>query len=48
MNIDSQDRILLTGAGFTKNFGGPLAKELWSIIFNNPSLDQAPDVRQSY
>ncbi len=45
MNIDSQDRILLTGAGFTKNFGGPLAKELWSIIFSDPILDQAPDVR---
>ena len=45
MKVDCQDRILLTGAGFTKNFGGPLAKELWSIIFSNPILDHAPDVR---
>lgn len=30
--------ILLTGAGFTKNFGGLLAKEMWSKIFNNPRL----------
>jgi len=46
MNIDSRERILLTGAGFTKNFGGPLAKELWSIIFSSPKLDRAPDVRE--
>lgn len=45
MKVDCQDRILLTGAGFTKNFGGPLAKELWGIIFSNPILDKAPDVR---
>jgi hypothetical protein len=45
MNVDCQDRILLTGAGFTKNFGAPLAKELWGIIFSNPILDDAPDVR---
>jgi len=45
VRVDCQDHILLTGAGFTKNFGGPLAKELWSIIFNNPILDKAPDVR---
>jgi hypothetical protein len=45
MKLDCQDRILLTGAGFTKNFGGPLAKELWSIIFSNRILDKAPDVR---
>lgn len=45
MNIDSQDRVLLTGAGFTKNFGGPLARDLWGLIFNNPILDQAPNVR---
>jgi len=27
--------ILFTGAGFTKNFGGLLANEMWSKIFNN-------------
>jgi hypothetical protein len=45
MKVDRQERILLTGAGFTKNFGGPLAKEMWNIVFNNPVLDEAPDVR---
>jgi hypothetical protein len=44
---DCQERMLLTGAGFTKNFGGPLAKELWSVIFSNPILDSAPDVRET-
>ena len=32
------NKILLTGAGFTKNFGGFLAKEMWAKIFNNPKL----------
>ena len=26
--------ILMTGAGFTKNFGGFLANEMWAKIFN--------------
>jgi hypothetical protein len=47
MMTDCQERMLLTGAGFTKNFGGPLAKELWSVIFSNPVLDNAPDVRET-
>jgi hypothetical protein len=35
MNIQSSEHILLTGAGFTKNFGGLLAREMWSVIFNH-------------
>ena len=31
----SSDRVLLTGAGFTHNFGGLLAKDMWAAIFNN-------------
>ena len=46
MNIECQDHILLTGAGFTKNFGAPLAKELWGVILGNPVLDFAPEVRR--
>lgn len=34
MQREYSQHILLTGAGFTKNFGGLLAKEMWSIIFN--------------
>ncbi|MBI5134392.1 MAG: SIR2 family protein [Candidatus Taylorbacteria bacterium] len=37
--------LLLTGAGFTHNFGGFLAREMWSKIFNNPLLQAIPDVR---
>jgi hypothetical protein len=35
MNIQSSENILLTGAGFTKNFGGLLASEMWAEIFNH-------------
>ncbi len=37
--------ILLLGAGFSKNFGGLLAREMWAKIFNHPLLDTAPDVK---
>ena len=30
--------ILLTGAGFTHNFGTPLADEMWSAIFNDEQI----------
>ncbi len=33
---------LLTGAGFTHNFGAPLAKGMWSLVFN-----QAPAAQQN-
>jgi len=35
MQKEFSRNILFTGAGFTKNFGGLLAKEMWSKIFNN-------------
>lgn len=38
--------ILLTGAGFTKNFGGYLASEMWSVIFNQPEIRQYPSLRE--
>ncbi|MFC1647721.1 SIR2 family protein [Patescibacteria group bacterium] len=37
--------ILLTGAGFTKNFGGSLATEMWSNIFNCPNLNSSTKVK---
>lgn len=40
-----RDTILLTGAGFTANFGGFLAKEMWSKIFNNPKLNEAKNLK---
>jgi hypothetical protein len=35
MAIEINRPILLTGAGFTKNFGGFLASEMWAQIFNS-------------
>jgi hypothetical protein len=38
--------MLLTGAGFTNNFGGFLAREMWSKIFNNPLIQAQPTLRK--
>lgn len=38
MNVTFKKNVLLTGAGFTANFGGFLAWEMWSKIFNNPKM----------
>ncbi|PIR48046.1 hypothetical protein COV06_01450 [Candidatus Uhrbacteria bacterium CG10_big_fil_rev_8_21_14_0_10_50_16] len=37
--------ILLTGAGFTKNFGGFLASEMWSQIYNHPDVQSSEKLR---
>jgi hypothetical protein len=37
--------VLLTGAGFTKNFGGYLASEMWAAIFGQPEIRQNEDLR---
>jgi len=42
--MNAKRHLLLTGAGFTKNFGAPLATELWSIILGSPSLRGYPRV----
>lgn len=34
------DRILLTGAGFTANFGGCLADQMWTRIFSSPEIQK--------
>jgi hypothetical protein len=44
-NQNLKNLILLTGAGFTHNFGGFLAREMWSKIFNNPIVQNNPEVR---
>ena len=38
------NKILLTGAGFTHNFGAPLASEVSSLIFN--SISENPQLRE--
>lgn len=37
--------ILLTGAGFSANFGGFLAREMWSWIFSNHKLKNAGNIK---
>ena len=39
-------RFLLTGAGFTKNFGGFLAKEMWAKIFNHHLVSEHQELRK--
>lgn len=46
MTRDYSENILFTGAGFTKNFGGLLAKEMWSKIFNNPRVQIYPRIKE--
>jgi len=36
---------LLTGAGFTKNFGGLLAEEMWAAIFNHEKIQKSNNVK---
>ena len=42
--LPSISHILLTGAGFTHNFGAPLADEMWAWIFNGPEVKSAERV----
>ena len=42
------DVIILTGAGFTANFGGFLARDMWEKIFNHPSLQAHDSLRQNF
>lgn len=37
--------VLLTGAGFTKNFRGYLGGEMWSAIFSQPIVAESPQLR---
>lgn len=46
MNLDNiKSNILLTGAGFTHNFGGFLGNEMWAKIFNNPDIQKQARLR---
>ncbi|MEW6358595.1 MAG: SIR2 family protein [Planctomycetota bacterium] len=46
--MGSTNRFLLTGAGFTHNFGGPLATQLWAMIFNHPRVQASPSLRSQF
>lgn len=43
MDLKTNDLILFTGAGFSKNFGGFLGKEMWAKIFNYPNFPASGD-----
>jgi len=42
LDIQSTEHMLLLGAGFTKNFVGLLAKEMWTEIFNHKEIQAQP------
>ena len=46
MNIQSAENILLLGAGFTKNFGGLLANEMWAEIFNHEKIQAQTKIKR--
>ncbi|MBE0460683.1 MAG: hypothetical protein IBX60_03505 [Candidatus Aminicenantes bacterium] len=39
------EKILFTGAGFTHNFGAPLAREMGYLIFNNLKVQAEPRIK---
>ena len=39
-------RYFLTGAGFTHNFGAPLANQMWALILSYVDGTQTPELRQ--
>lgn len=46
--IKARKHVLLTGAGFTKNFGGLLGSEMWAEIFNNPKIQGNQILRMAF
>lgn len=45
-NFKVNKYILLTGSGFSKDFGGFLAKEMWESIFNYLDENRYPGLRK--
>lgn len=45
INFKSKNIVLLTGAGFTKNFGGFLGSEMWAQIFNDFEIQNCIKLR---
>jgi hypothetical protein len=46
-SVNGNHRYLLTGAGFTKNFGGFLSQEMWARVFNAPEIREVPALRSA-
>ena len=47
MAVKAHPIVLLTGAGFTQNFGGFLADQMWEKILNQPVVYQTHSLRQT-
>jgi len=45
--VNFKNILLFTGAGFTANYGGFLAREMWAKIYNNPKLNGAEAIKQA-
>lgn len=45
MDHKFKELIIFTGAGFTKNYGGFLAEEMWARIFNDPKVQASARIR---
>ena len=39
-------KVLFTVFGFTKDFGGFLASEMWSLIYNHSAIANCPRIRE--
>jgi len=44
-SYEPSEVVLLTGAGFTKTFGGYLGSEMWAAILNQPEIRDDNDLR---
>jgi hypothetical protein len=44
MSLSIREPVLLIGAGFTANFGGFLASEMWSRLFNHREVQRYPSL----
>src|SRR5579863_9956164 len=40
--------VLLTGAGFTHNFGAPLAADVWALLFSHPEIRKHQPVHRLF
>ncbi|MFA7685279.1 MAG: SIR2 family protein [Candidatus Gracilibacteria bacterium] len=46
MGYKVKDLVILTGAGFTRNFGGFLGKDITAMIFNSPLVQTSDNLRK--
>ena len=47
MELNPSRIVILTGAGFSKDFGGFLAKEMWENIFSHQAIQENDILRQA-